>query len=180
MSRRLGLLSACFSIVLVAGLLVLASTSAGTPRTAAAMADMSGMAMGGSASAVAVRVSRCIGGQCVDLRLVQSADGLTAVDGPAADGATDADGPAVATNTVRIVNFAFQPMTLTVPLSTTVTWTNTATNTSHTTTSDTGLWDSGVLAPNQSFHRKFTTTGTFRYHCSIHPFMKGAIVVKSP
>ena len=50
--------------------------------------------------------------------------------------------------------------------------------TSHTTTSDSGLWNSGTLAPGAHFTHKFNKAGSFSYHCSIHPFMTGTIVVK--
>ena len=47
----------------------------------------------------------------------------------------------------------------------------------HTTTSDTGLWDT-PLAQGASFTRKFTTAGSFPYSCLKHKStMKGTIVV---
>lgn len=82
---------------------------------------------------------------------------------------------------ITIQNFSFQPGTVTIPVGTTVTWTNMDTP-SHTTTSDPGQavsWDSGVLATNQSFSFTFTQAGTFTYHCSIHPNMHGTIVVQA-
>lgn len=79
---------------------------------------------------------------------------------------------------VTIKNFSFQPATLTVPAGTTVTWTN-QDSVDHTSTSDTGVWDSGRLAPGQSFSFMFTQAGMFPYHCMIHPFMKGMIVVQA-
>jgi plastocyanin len=80
------------------------------------------------------------------------------------------------TKKVSIVNFAFMPRTLQVTRGTTVKWTNNAPTTTHTTTSDTGLWNKR-LAPGQSFSRAFNQSGTFRYHCTIHPTMTGKIVV---
>ncbi len=47
----------------------------------------------------------------------------------------------------------------------------------HTTTSDTKAWDSGKLAKGATFSHKFMTPGSFAYHCSIHPDMKGTINV---
>jgi plastocyanin len=39
----------------------------------------------------------------------------------------------------------------------------------HSTTSDTGLWDSNLQqGPDQDFDRTFNTTGTFPYHCQVH------------
>lgn len=80
--------------------------------------------------------------------------------------------------TISIQNFAFQPATLSVPVGTTVTWTNNDT-VAHTSTSDSGVWNSGTLAPGQSYSYTFTQAGSFPYHCMIHPFMHGTIVVGS-
>ena len=80
-------------------------------------------------------------------------------------------------NTVSIANFAFSPATLPIPAGTTVTWTNND-STTHTVTSDNGVFDSGNLAPNAIFSYTFSNAGTFAYHCSIHTSMTGKIVVK--
>jgi plastocyanin len=68
---------------------------------------------------------------------------------------------------------------LVISMGTTVTWTNTDAI-AHTSTSDTGVWDSGILAPGQSFSFTFASTGTFPYHCAIHgaASMSGTIVVQ--
>jgi plastocyanin len=34
------------------------------------------------------------------------------------------------------------------------------------------------MSNGQTFTHTFDTAGTFKYHCSIHPFMTGSIVVK--
>ena len=62
---------------------------------------------------------------------------------------------------IVIVNFAFNPGTVTVPVGTTVKWTNEA-STTHTITSDGGDWDSGELKSGQSFSHTFTQAGSFR------------------
>ena len=80
-------------------------------------------------------------------------------------------------NTVSIANFAFSPATLPIPAGTTVTWTNND-STTHTVTSDNGVFDSGNLAPNAIFSYTFSNAGTFAYHCSLHTSMTGKIVVK--
>jgi plastocyanin len=81
-----------------------------------------------------------------------------------------------ASNTVRIVDFAFNPSSVTVPAGTTVTWTNTGMAT-HTSTSDNGVWNSGPIRPGASFAQTFSNAGNFSYHCMIHPFMTGTITV---
>ena len=76
---------------------------------------------------------------------------------------------------VSIVNFAFTPATLRVRLGTRVTFTNHGVT--HTATADGGLFDSGNLAPGQSYPFTFTRAGSFAYHCQIHPSMTGTITV---
>jgi plastocyanin len=77
---------------------------------------------------------------------------------------------------VQVVDFSFEPATLTVPLGATVTWTN-AGNRRHTVTADDGSFDSGRLDPGEQFSQTFDQPGTFTYHCGFHPEMTGAIVV---
>ncbi len=53
----------------------------------------------------------------------------------------------------------------------------------HTVTSGTyenpnGMFDSGHLDPNESFTVKFEESGTFDYFCTLHPWMKGKVVVE--
>jgi plastocyanin len=78
---------------------------------------------------------------------------------------------------VKIIDFAFTPRTITISKGTRVRWTNGG-SVNHTTTSNKGVWDSGVLAPGAAFGRVFRRVGTFKYHCTIHPtLMHGKIVV---
>jgi plastocyanin len=72
---------------------------------------------------------------------------------------------------------AFGTGPMTVPAGTTVTWTNTD-SLPHTSTSDGGTWDSGTIAPGKSFSAVLSKTGTFQYHCTIHPGMLGTITVE--
>ena len=78
---------------------------------------------------------------------------------------------------VRIHNFAFGPARLEVSRGTRLIWTNTDGD-PHTVTSDKGLWASDALDTGNQFARVFKTGGTFPYHCNIHPFMHGTIIVK--
>ena len=77
---------------------------------------------------------------------------------------------------VKIASFAFAPPSVTVKAGTTVKWTNEDT-VSHTITADDGSWGSGSLGKGQSFSQVFTQAGTFTYYCTIHPSMKGTVVV---
>ena len=77
----------------------------------------------------------------------------------------------------------FVPETLTVSKGTTVTWTN-EDSTLHTVTSgspeagNSGTeFDSSYLAAGKTFQHPFNTAGTFDYYCTLHPFMKGKVVV---
>jgi plastocyanin len=79
-------------------------------------------------------------------------------------------------NAVAIQNFAFNPATLNVQVGTKVTWKN-LDSAAHHVVSDTGAFDSGVLNNGQSYSFTFNQAGNYPYHCSIHPSMKGTIVV---
>jgi hypothetical protein len=68
---------------------------------------------------------------------------------------------------VALYDNFFLPADLTVPVGTTLTWTNRGRAT-HTVTSA-GVWDSGPLRPGQSWSAVFAVPGTFEYHCTIHP-----------
>lgn len=83
-----------------------------------------------------------------------------------------------ATAASDIIDFQFVPQTVTVNQGDTVQWTNKGTSI-HTTTSDTGIWDSGIMSPGQSFSHVFNTAGTFPFHCKIHPSMTGFVIVQS-
>jgi len=79
----------------------------------------------------------------------------------------------------------FVPDILTVSKGTTVTWTN-GDSTLHTVTSGspesgnsgTGTeFDSSYLAAGKTFQHQFSISGTFDYYCTLHPYMKGKVVV---
>lgn len=83
-------------------------------------------------------------------------------------------------NRVSITNFMFTPSILTISQGQTVCWQNDSGGTLHTTTSDMAFWDSGALAAGAVFEFTFADTGTFPYHCNIHPFMLASVIVNSP
>jgi plastocyanin len=86
--------------------------------------------------------------------------------------------PPAQSNTVTMINIAFNPGTLNVSKGTTVTWQNND-GVTHTSTSDNGLWDTGNIGPGSSKGVTFPNAGTFKYHCTIHgPSMSGTIVVQ--
>ncbi|HJU58219.1 MAG TPA: plastocyanin/azurin family copper-binding protein [Nitrososphaeraceae archaeon] len=58
-----------------------------------------------------------------------------------------------------------------------VSWTNDD-SIEHTVTSDDGAFDSGPISPGDTFDNTFDSPGEFGYHCSIHPFMTGVVIVE--
>jgi len=80
-------------------------------------------------------------------------------------------------NQVMVENFSFQPGTLTVMAGTTVTWVN-HDDEPHTVNENNKTFKSGTLDTDGKFSYKFTSPGTYSYFCSIHPRMKGQIIVK--
>jgi plastocyanin len=81
-----------------------------------------------------------------------------------------------ATVEVNIQNSAFVPQNLTVPLGTTVRWTN-RDGLAHTVTSTAGVFDSGNMSRGATFTHTFNALGEFSYICAIHPAMTGKITV---
>ena len=83
---------------------------------------------------------------------------------------------AVAGDQVTIDNFAFAPATLTVKVGSTVTWTN-KDEEPHTVAASDGSFHSPGMGTGATFSHTFSTAGKFDYVCSIHPMMRGTVVV---
>lgn len=77
---------------------------------------------------------------------------------------------------VTIKDFMFRPATITIHVGEVVMWRNHGPS-QHTTTSDTSVWNSGPLDVGATFSQAFNSPGSFPYHCAIHPFMHGTVVV---
>jgi plastocyanin len=78
---------------------------------------------------------------------------------------------------VTVIDFAFQPNTITATTGQVIAFSNTGTA-SHTATLDDGSCATGTIAAGKSDGLVFTTAGTYTFHCSIHPTqMKGTITV---
>jgi len=93
--------------------------------------------------------------------------GTASPTGPAAPASGDA---------VSIDNFAFVPAKLTVAAGSTVTWTN-HDEEPHTVAASDGSFHSPGMDAQASYSHTFSAPGTFDYVCSIHPFMRGTVVV---
>jgi plastocyanin len=87
------------------------------------------------------------------------------------------DQPSAANVAVKIDNFVFGPQAITVPVGTTVTWTN-SDDIPHTAVSTDGVFKSKVMDTDEKFSYTFTKAGTYSYYCSVHPKMTGQILVK--
>jgi plastocyanin len=80
--------------------------------------------------------------------------------------------------TIDISNFKFAPASLTVPAGSKVTVKN-SDSTAHTATADSGnTFNTNDIDPGSSATITLKSAGRVPYHCNIHPFMHGTIVVR--
>lgn len=97
---------------------------------------------------------------------------------------TTASAPAPASppgsgSAITIKDFKFSPATLTVRPGARITVTNDD-SAPHTVTADDGhSFDTGTLQQGSSKTITAPSTGRFAFHCTVHPFMKGQLVVGS-
>lgn len=90
-----------------------------------------------------------------------------------------ANSPAQIVNCTATTPWCFSPNPIRITVGSAVTWTNTTAPT-HTSTSNTGVWDTGSIGSGQTSRAiTFNTPGTFAYHCSFHPGMTGSVVVSA-
>ena len=78
---------------------------------------------------------------------------------------------------VNIFNFAFEPVDLTVRQGDVVRWR--VLSGSHSTTSNTGVWDSAEMEAGQVFEHRFDQAGVYAYYCKPHSFMQARIAVEA-
>jgi plastocyanin len=83
----------------------------------------------------------------------------------------------MATITVSAQDDRFEPRDVEVNVGDTVEWKRVG-NHAHTVTADNGDFDSGNLAPNQTFTQTFHAAGVVPYHCENHSGMTGTVTVK--
>lgn len=95
---------------------------------------------------------------------------------PTTEMSVTAPPPPAGANQVIIDGFAFAPATLTVPAGTTVTWTN-RDEEPHTVAASDGSFRSPGMGTGATYAHTFSATGSFDYVCSIHPMMRGTVVV---
>jgi amicyanin len=79
---------------------------------------------------------------------------------------------------IEIKQFKFNADTVRVVAGDSVRWTNRDV-VPHTSTADEGEWESPLIEPGKSFTQTFNQAGTFAYHCTPHPFMRGVVIVEA-
>lgn len=80
---------------------------------------------------------------------------------------------------VDIRKFAFSPQEITIPPGTTVRWINDD-ETPHTVTAENASFTSPGLDTGDGYEHTFDKEGDVAYFCSVHPFMKGVVHVRTP
>ena len=84
---------------------------------------------------------------------------------------------APALHTVTIDGFEFHPAEITVSKGDVVVWVN-KDPVPHTATAARTAFDSGTINAGSSFRFTATSPGRFDYVCTLHPTMKGALIVR--
>jgi plastocyanin len=107
---------------------------------------------------------------------------LAGCGGPSTSGTagapTPSGGSASQGRGIKMDNFAFSPATFTVSHGAVVGVTNDDSAT-HTVTADDGQsFETGSINPGKSGKLTAPKHGRYAYHCAIHPFMHGTLVVR--
>ena len=85
---------------------------------------------------------------------------------------------AVMADKVTISNYMFAPGDIKVKVGTTVTWTN-SDSVKHNVVSDDGKMPDGkLIAKDETYTYTFAKVGSYKYHCSPHPYMHGSVTVE--
>ena len=100
-----------------------------------------------------------------------------AAPGAAAPGLVPAGPVTGALTKSTMVGLQYAQPVLEIAVGTTIEWKN-EDPVAHTVTADDNGFDSGLIESGQVWRYTFTRPGTYAYHCTPHPFMKGTVVVK--
>lgn len=79
--------------------------------------------------------------------------------------------------TAVVQDFMFRPARVEIAAGTTVVWTNGG-QVIHTVTAEDGSFDSGSIEVGERRGITFSRAGTYTFHCTPHPFMRGEVVVR--
>ncbi len=98
------------------------------------------------------------------------------------DGSSDENALPTSVNesqvTIDMQGYAYHPGNISVPRGAQVTWVNDD-NVDHTATEkDNTSWDTQIVHYGASKTIKFDSPGTFRYYCTIHPYMVATLTVR--
>lgn len=125
---------------------------------------------------IPVTPARYIGGAGAAPAPVAGAAGARPEPGePGAPGVAVSDSPTVV---IPIQGLAFTADTVRIRVGEVVEWVN-RDPVVHTATADDGSFDSGDIAPGESWRYRFDRAGEFPYHCTPHPFMQAVIIVEA-
>src|SRR4051812_47942490 len=103
---------------------------------------------------------------------------LAACGGGGGSTATAGAKPSSGSPAVTISNFTFQPAAVTVKRGTGVTVTNRDSAVHTATADDAHSFDTGNLEPGASKPVSLTRPGSYAYRCTIHPYMRGKLIVE--
>ncbi len=101
--------------------------------------------------------------------------GLATLQPIAANAATSVPAKIVEPSPNGFQTWTFSPGTLTIHVGDIMVWTNTG-QANHTVT-DTGVFDSGNVAPGAAFSFTFSKPGSYNYQCTYHAWTKGTVEV---
>lgn len=87
--------------------------------------------------------------------------------------------PQTETHYIEIKQMQFVPAELEVAPGDSVIWTNEDIVQHNVVEENDGSWESEFLSKGESFGIKITESGTLSYLCTIHPVMKGKIMIKN-
>ncbi len=115
----------------------------------------------------------------LSIKVVLTVAGLmTAVLIAAAAGPGGTQTANAATSGVSIKSFRFTPATITIKPGDAVRWINDEDTVPHTVTSEkAGGFTSATMKPGDSYSQTFATAGAYNYFCTIHPSMRGVVLV---
>lgn len=103
--------------------------------------------------------------------VIRDGDAVAAAPAPIEAGPTASGEPF----SIGVIDLDYDPRAATVPVGTTVVWTNEGA-VPHTVTAA-GLFDSGIMNSGAEFSFTFDDPGTYVYLCTLHPGMEGRVIV---